>query len=769
MIILKSLSIRNMATVGNVDQVIRLDAHPVTLILGQNLDSASDEGRNGVGKTTIAQALHYVITGKPMTELSRIDFLINKENEKNMLVTLDFERDGVAYRIERGRKPNVLRFLVGGAEQNVALGENVNTDAEIERIIGMNAILIPHLLLMNTYTPSFLQLKATEQREVIEALFRIDLLSQRDGVLMEQVRATKEAIRDEEATIKATTEANARIEGAITEAKTRKATWVRQQAEKITSLRGDHDALSGLDLDGEAAILDAIAAWVERESVLRRNLEDNEREIVLTNREQASLEAEIKTEAARLLETEAHARTVQRRAQLVQDQGSGSIEQTLELLANRVIEVTQDVQARHDGSIGSVVSKIEQRMARQAEDEERLQGDIAALQAIQATAEEATHSCPECGQDVVDPAHVAVVERRRQDRLAQAEARVLRAHAAVEAHAAPLAALAEDLEGLSAGPSGVAIKPILDAEAALLAATKRADSDRAEVARQVEEAWQASHETDAALADAKAAHALRQVSAAALLDEHGERLRGLRSRRADSTNALTDLGAKPVSGFDSREEIWALRDQLATLGRELAREEEAINPHEAHVASLMTTLAPVLRDALEAHQLRLRHGEFLHKLLTAKDSFLRKRIIDVRLYDLNVRLRGFLDTLGLPFEVTFQSDLSVQIVKFGKEYDFTLLSRGERARLTLALAWSFREIWEGGGSAINLLLIDEMLDNGLDNPGAEAALSIMQRVAVNQGKNVFLISHKDCIISKIDDVLAVVKSDGFTTFCETTA
>ena len=104
-------------SVGNQTQAIDFDKGMLTLVLGENLDLGGDDSgaRNGTGKTTIINSLSYAIYGVALTNIKR-DNLVNKINSKGMLVTIDFEKNGVAYHIERGRKPNVLKLSVDGTE-----------------------------------------------------------------------------------------------------------------------------------------------------------------------------------------------------------------------------------------------------------------------------------------------------------------------------------------------------------------------------------------------------------------------------------------------------------------------------------------------------------------------------------------------------------------------------------------------------------------------------------------------------------------------------
>jgi len=154
----------------------------------------------------------------------------------------------------------------------------------------------------------------------------------------------------------------------------------------------------------------------------------------------------------------------------------------------------------------------------------------------------------------------------------------------------------------------------------------------------------------------------------------------------------------------------------------------------------------------------------LYKLLTNKDSFIRKKIIEQNLAYLNNRLTYYLDKVGLPHTVVFQNDLSVEIQQLGQDLDFDNLSRGERNRLILGMSWAFRDVWESLYQNINLLFIDELIDSGMDSAGVESSLSILKKMGRERNKNIYLISHKDELIGRVNNVLKVVKENGFTSY-----
>ena len=177
-----------------------------------------------------------------------------------------------------------------------------------------------------------------------------------------------------------------------------------------------------------------------------------------------------------------------------------------------------------------------------------------------------------------------------------------------------------------------------------------------------------------------------------------------------------------------------------------------------------TAVQEITRDSINELTRVQQHQEFLLKLLTNKDSFIRKRIIDQNLAYLNTRLEQYLNAIGLPHTVVFQNDLSVEIQELGRDLDFDNLSRGERNRLILSLSWAFRDVWESLYQPINLLFIDELVDSGMDSAGVENSMAVLKRMSRERNKSIWLVSHKDELIGRVNNVLKVIKENGFTSY-----
>jgi len=252
MLKIKNVSAKNFMSVGNNTQAVNFDNCQLTLVLGHNLDMGGDGSRNGTGKTTIINALSYALYGDALTNI-RKDNLINKTNGKGMIVTVEFEIEGRAYRIERGRRPNVLRLLVNGEDAftEEQQGDSRETQKEIEKIIGFPHNMFKHLIALNTYTEPFLSMRANDQRDMIEQLLGITELSLKAEILKERMKFTREAIKEEEITINAINTSNERIEKNIQEIESRSRAWEKNKEDKIISLGEEIVALETIDIDKE--------------------------------------------------------------------------------------------------------------------------------------------------------------------------------------------------------------------------------------------------------------------------------------------------------------------------------------------------------------------------------------------------------------------------------------------------------------------------------------------------------------------------------------
>lgn len=233
----------------------------------------------------------------------------------------------------------------------------------------------------------------------------------------------------------------------------------------------------------------------------------------------------------------------------------------------------------------------------------------------------------------------------------------------------------------------------------------------------------------------------------------------------DELEDIGDINGRPETFYETLNEAYNHRSNLESLAIQLKNKEDETDTYQEQITELeMTALQEISWDSINSLTSIKDHQEFLLKLLTNKDSFIRKKIIDQNLAYLNNRLTYYLDKVGLPHTVVFQNDLSVEITQLGQDLDFDNLSRGERNRLILGLSWSFRDVWESLYQNINLLFIDELIDSGMDANGVENSLGILKKMSRERNKNIYLISHRDELVGRVNNVLKVIKENGFTSY-----
>ena len=276
MIKIKDLTVKNFMSVGNATQAVNFGKQQLTLVLGENLDQGGDDSgsRNGTGKTTIVNALSYGLFGQALTNIKK-DNLINKINGKNMLVTVEFEKDGKLYRIERGRKPNVLKFYIDDQEienadvDDEGQGDSRETQKDIDELFGMSHDMFKHVVALNTYTEPFLSMKANDQRAIIEQLLGITLLSEKAEELKEQIRITKDEIFQENARIEAVKKSNDRIQESIASLKIKQGAWQKSKDADVAKIQKAIDELAGVDIEHEISQHGLVKAYDEQSARIK--------------------------------------------------------------------------------------------------------------------------------------------------------------------------------------------------------------------------------------------------------------------------------------------------------------------------------------------------------------------------------------------------------------------------------------------------------------------------------------------------------------------
>ena len=683
MITLKNITLRNFLSIGNVTQAVDFDKKDITLILGENLDLGGDGARNGTGKTTLIQGLSYALFGVPINSI-RKDNLVNRTNGKAMMVTLEFNVNGTEYKIERGRKPNILKFYVNNVQQKATedqQGENKETQAAIERVLSLTPEMFKHIVVLNTYSEPFLALKNNEQREIIEQLLGITLLSEKAEVVKDLIRQSKDDIQQEEFKIKAIEEANKRVKEQIDSVKRRQTLWQKKHDEDLSNFALEYDELSKIDIDAELLAHKELAIWNEQKK--QQDAHD-----ALVARQTAWKQKQDKDIKA---------------LQLKMDELS-HIDFVAELQAHKDL-VAYNNQVQLKTAYDSKVDSLRKEITKEGKNYEKLTKEVETLK---------EHKCYACGQDFHDEQHTSVLNSK------------VELWNTSKSH---LDDLKFQLDELVANPILVSDKPTTHYKTEAEAVRQSTEIDN--IKRQIDDKKSES-------------------------DPYIEQI---------TETASVTLGKRPSTHYDTEAKAVEHRSKVSTLLSQIESKAGEFDPYQDQIQEMESQAIQEIKfDKINEITKAMEHQKFLLDLLTSKDSFVRKKIIDQNLSYLNQRLTHYLDKIGLPHNVVFKNDLQVEITELGRELDFDNLSRGERNRLILGLSFAFRDVWENLYSPINTLFIDELIDSGLDTMGVENSLAILKDMSRRRHKSIWLVSHREELAGRVPNVLKVIKENGFTSY-----
>jgi hypothetical protein len=459
-----------------------------------------------------------------------------------------------------------------------AQGENKETQAAIEKVIHMSADMFKHIVALNTYSEPFLALKNNEQRDIIEQLLGITLLSEKAEVIKGMLKDTKDNIQQEEFNVKAIEEANKRVKEQIDATKRRQKLWKMKHDEDLERLAIDYQRLITIDIAAELKAHTDLTSY----NAKRKSIDDLNK-----------------------------------------------------LIARCVADEAKE-------------QKLINKLTKEISDLEK-------------------HTCYACGQAFHDQKHESVLDEK--------------------------------------------VNSLQEAVMQALATNGQ---------------WK----------------------------ENTQKLQD-----------LGDLGPMPTTHYDTEAQAIKHNSQLENLITQIENKTVEVDPYGEQIIEMENkALQEINFDKINKLTRTMEHQKFLLDLLTSKDSFVRKKIIDQNLSYLNGRLTHYLDKIGLPHNVIFKNDLQVEITELGRELDFDNLSRGERNRLILGLSFAFRDVWENLYSPINTLFIDELIDSGLDTMGVENAIAILKDMSRRRKKSIWLVSHREELAGRVPNVLKVIKENGFTSY-----
>lgn len=794
MIKLKELSIRNFMSFGNNTTVVNLDDELHTIIRGVNKDSQDPEqGRNGVGKTTMFHALCYVLFGETFVNIRAADY-VNLTNKKGMEVSLKIGIGSDEFHITRARKPEKKEILLNGQPWSTATAKGF--DEAIENLVGMDLLGFTTAFCLSTKTTHFLHMKPAGQRDFMERLLKLDLLSTRAKALKENHKELKADIRIAESEQATHLREQSQLQDDIHSVDLDSKAWNLRHEETIAGLKGDIKTYSSVDLDQKREAIKAHDAQVAgyREVKIahdqlcnkadnarvnfhaqKQNCE-NIRNSIRDKEDEESFAVELLHDWAEQREQK-FSHLIQQKQELNRYDIKGMREK-VELQVQREDAVKasrvalEEVQGRIRVFYESI-SDFDRQVETTTAEKDHYTKTIPSLsQDLNRVLEQIDHleggTCPFCSQQFYSEEKVAELHteaNKIQDSINGTQDAISRCNRRLKELEEQMNATADKAE------------PLINEEAELLEEISDLEShfiDRGElqakltrIGTQLEQidsdlkSWDENavnpYKAQAEMLEGQVKNLNLDLSEA--LDKEKVAKDELDTLVDKAQQMLASIGNEPVFTGMDMEEILRIEAKRESLAKAVENKESEQNPHTARLEELKSRVAEFDDSKLKAMVEEEEHYTILVKLLTDNKSYVRKAVLDQYVPFLNAKINEYLEELDAQQRILINADMSIDVEYLGETISAGNLSTGEQLRAQLAIALAVGDLYEANGISFNALFIDELFDAGSDPLFMQRAFKLIRQKYTGS----FLISHKEELLTRVDSVMNVVKEHGFST------
>ena len=641
-------------------------------------------GKNGHGKSTIFDALSYVLTNKPLRKTA-VGKMVNNVNSKGLLVSLDILKDDKLIKIIRGQKPTICKLYIKPVDSDEKIEQekydytrdSVNeTSKDITKLLGFDSDLFRCMVINSTRTPTFFQSDSSTQKNIMENLFGFDILTEK-AIL---IKAKKEQYRFELEKKKSVLEERVasvnRTKARISSLEEKVTAWNIKHDEAVYSAKTNIERLVAKDPESAIEKFTGLQEYIKELADVEGSIKEIKTEISYKEREISRLSNEQKSLHDELVDIEI----------LIQNKNDLSYnEDILKAISDCETELSE--------------LKLEvSRYKTELKNNEKQLSDIE------------DDNCPTCGQLWPD------IETRQNKK----ETLIIKRDEINESLNTLNTAVISSNEDITELKNSLK-KTKYNSTSEIDRIEQRNNSNLSLIDKNNELSKTISKAVDELNIDLKAYYDAKDIIDVAIEEQKP-------AQYEDISIAIRD------------------KELIASLRRELAKLDEEQNPHISVLEELRADIPDEISGEREIKDIEslIEHHQYLERLLTRKDSPIRRRVTMKYLPILNNRMNSFLSRLNLPYTVEFNDELLPEVFDFDSEIDPGALSGGEEERLVMALNWAFRECWEEiHGRRLSFVAIDERLDSGLDGEGAEASMEILREMSLEKGRNVWVITHRN--------------------------
>lgn len=724
------LWMRNFLSYGNSTTCIPLDFSKPTLIVGRNLDDAV-EGQidsNGSGKSTIINAVSYVLYNKTIGKNLEKDDLINNINKKNMMVSILFSKiesgTEVYYLIERYRK-NKAKGGDGvtiyrntsqefSKEHDITKDSISQADEQIREILGMPFDVFSRIVIYSSSHPSFFSLPKTStngkvcQSDIIEEIFSVSILSKKADALHADLKKDKNELytlqKMNEVIINSRNNFNAQLDNL----RKLESEWDASHKSKILEIENKISKIKNIDFDKQQEYFDSIK----------------------------SIEASIRRIDNDIYQLTHKKESLQKQKQQKEDWENNKNKKISyhEPIIHKYNHINFGNETKYHIALSSIkptILDLQKSITDLEKDKKILIDQIHKLE--KENSHLSDNKCPYCSQNYEQSK--IQLEKNKQI-ICDANTKLSNVETVIENKKLELQSLEADITKIK---SKLHFNSLAECDAAQFS-YNQSIKDLDEIKNQ-KNPFIELHDGD--------------------MTEIEFELNELYNKKTELNDKIQEIKSKLL--FLSEKELIESKSNLNNLILMLDSIELDFNPYTQSIMNMLNQYQPEDKTKdIEKLEDDILHKEFLYKLLTKKDSFIRKAILAQNLTYLNNRLKYRLDKIGLPHKVQFNFDMSTTISRFGNEISYENLSSGQEARINIALFFAFRDVLEKKHGKIPLCILDECLDTGLGNVGIQQTTKMIKDAANRDNVSMFVISHRDEIHSMFDSKIEIEYKSRFS-------
>lgn len=748
-VVFNKVTMTNFLSYGNVPTEMILDSGTSWGIMGDNRDiGEGGSSRNGAGKSSSYAAIIYAAFGKSIDKLKADDF-INIVNGNKMVVNLEFTKGDIQYKISRGRKPTFLHFsaTVDGETQDLTLDSMSNTDAEIEKTLGMTYDIFMSTVFMSPHREAFMEMGNPQQRSMIEQMLSLDLLTERAESLksirsdatvdirvlereleLNQTQLTSWEARGErlQTSLSSWQDSNQSSLEALTE---------RLKATKAIPVDLVNEALTKIDENTLSS--SKINLAIKGDEYERNGMIDTNISIIET---QTDLDRTVSYMQKEKDEMQKATEKLQKELSVIKDEHGdiGDWSTKIELYTGYTKLTRQRKAIRGD------IKNSNDKLERMIQDAEGIGKEIDGIE---------NGKCHVCNGHYEDKVKQVALNKSLEKLLDQIDVLTATIDSLTEELTTTDQELLEyadkGMDDLTDENIAMMRKVVGDFEYATSQLDKLNNSTPRDYSDEIELYTKRLNDLGDPIGQDKIDHLYDLISVQKNL------VREFEDEISENMDKLSEWGIK------THIELNEIKNTIKQLNADIKRIKGEINPYiaelELHLEEKPQT-GDDINTKLDELNKKVTHCNYLIKLLTDSKSFVRRGILERYIPFLNKKINEYTDRMGLPHVVEISTDLNVDLIYMQKSVSYFNLSRGERLRLNIAVTVAFRDLMGMIGKTCNLLLLDEVLDSAMDESGILASSTLLRESA----SDVFLITHRDDLMGTLDNKLLVIKENGWT-------